>query len=150
MIESNSPKCPSTPKKHIGYSKSPQRFILKKSKRRDCTPDSPPTNLKYLTDQKYNRLAASIEKEKTPRFQKKNFLTLIEESVNEVNDNYLNFLGSQSTPDKLFSVIFKEKSQTEKINEIYNTVIKILKELEDKIITYVKLFNIGYKSYVFY
>ena len=149
MIEGNSPKITSTPRKHINNSKSPQRFILKKSKRRDCTPDSPPASLKCLTDQKYNRIAANIEREKSPKFQKKNFLCLIEESLNEINDNYLNFLGSQTTPDKLFSVIFKEKNQTEKINEIHNSVSIILKELEDKTIKNVLIIKLEYQSYIY-
>jgi hypothetical protein len=125
MINANSPDRKhvnlnnSTPKKQI-YSKSPLRCVLKKSKRRDCTPDSP---VKFFTEQKSVRTIHS-EKLVNSEREKKNFLTLIEESLNEVSDSYFGLLGRQSTPDSLFTSIFMEKLTIE------DTKVKI----DDKVI----------------
>ena len=101
----DSPKI-STPKK-IHLSKSPYRCILKKSKRRECTPDSP--DLKSQTEFKPNRIRQLLEREANQTVSKNKFLSLIEESLNEVSDNYYKFLGSQVTPDSLFSSVFTDK-----------------------------------------
>jgi hypothetical protein len=132
---SDSPKI-STPKK-IHYSKSPQRYILKKSKRRECTPDSP--EMKSHTDVKMNRIRQMLEREKTP---KNNFLSLIEESLNEVGENYYNYLGSQITPDCLFSTIFNEKAAKN------FSVKKLMEGVYSKNVSKVKNFKLGSKSNV--
>jgi hypothetical protein len=103
---SDSPKI-STPKK-IHQSKSPQRYILKKSRRRECTPDSP--EFKSQTEYKINRIRELLEKESIS--PKNKFLSLIEESLNEVGENYYNFLGKQATPDSLFNTIFNDKADS--------------------------------------
>jgi hypothetical protein len=123
-----------TPKKSVN-SKSPLRCILKKSKRRECTPDSP---VKFFTDQKSNRTIELLNNEKLINSEKKTFLTLIEESLNEVNDNYFGLLGSQTTPDSLFTSIFSEKISLKnseddpKLKSEANLAIKQIDELMDR------------------
>lgn len=147
-------------------SKSP--FILKKSKRRDCTPQySPPgsserklcssssinKNLFYnkcMTEkvskttckssllerfnQEYNfsgklnfnnvqqiNLWASDrplrpDQEIESLTYSKKFLTLIEESLNEVTENYYGVLGSQTTPDPIFKTAFSEDKSKKRLS----------------------------------
>ena len=116
----------STPKKEI-HSKSPPRCILKKSKRRDCTPDSP---VKFFTEQKSNRIIPPSEK--LVHSEKKNFLTLIEESLNEVSDNYFGLLGSQATPDSLFSSIFMDKLELDPNEVNFISLKKQIEALKEK------------------
>ncbi len=129
----DSPKI-STPKK-VHYSKSPMNCRLKKSKRRDCTPDSP--EMKSHTDFKPNRLRQMIEREATP---KNKFLSLIEESLNEVSDNYYNFLGSQITPESLFSTVFAEKTE-KSLKKI--SVKNLMEEILKKNLKEVKIIDLG-------
>jgi hypothetical protein len=65
---------------------------------------------------------------------KKKFLSLIEESLNEVNDNYYGVLGSQTTPDTIFKTIFNdEKKLNVNMNEIlFYSVNNILNALKSK------------------
>jgi hypothetical protein len=128
----------STPKvnKSLNDSKSPlAKLKLKKSKRRECTPAYSPKfeeNIKQgkfcLTekkikesqrlnfdgievDNKNHRLSCLPEKNVHPKTEnpKKNFISLIEESLNEVNEHYYDFLGSQQTPDVIFRNIFSDE-----------------------------------------
>jgi hypothetical protein len=122
----NSPDRTSTPKKMI-YSKSPMRCVLKKSKRRECTPDSP---VKFFTEQKSIKTIQNNEKLVHSEKEKKNFLTLIEESLNEVSDSYFGLLGNQTTPDSLFTSIFMEKLCITDENTKLRNPDEIAKQLE--------------------
>lgn len=104
----------------------PSREVLKKSKRRDCTPEYSPNKaakLHFLTEIKENMLYSQkyVKKlnfsEKEP---KNKFLSLIEESINEVNEHYFDALGSQTTPNTLFKSLFSEKEE------------KLVKDLEER------------------
>jgi hypothetical protein len=120
----DSPKI-KTPKK-IHQSKSPQRCILKKSRRRECTPDSP--ELKSHTEYKINRIRELLEREAP----KTNFLSLIEESLNEVSENYYTFLGKQVTPDCVFSSMFTEKVNLKNIPEKNISVKNLMEKISSK------------------
>jgi hypothetical protein len=52
---------------------------------------------------------------------KKKFLSLIEESLNEVSDVYLGVLGSQTTPDTIFNNIFWEEKSKRNSNDFKKT-----------------------------
>lgn len=59
----------------------------------------------------------------------KKFITLIEESLNDVNDNYYGILCSQITPDTIFKTIFTNGSEEEKAKKQYQNLF--LNEEED-------------------
>jgi hypothetical protein len=148
----------STPKanKSIQDSKSPLGKIrLKKSKRRECTPAYSPKKgeeeKKFsLTEKKpkephqqrlnfegievnntiYPRVSFDGVKETVP---KKKFLSLIEESVNEVSDNYYGLLGSQTTPDIIFNTIFSEDKKEKNLSSnILPAIESTLREINQK------------------
>lgn len=162
----------STPKIKGENSKSPlERIKLKKSKRRECTPAYSPKEEKCrydthlpLTEKKSidykdcQRLNfdmiemkdglsgkvnhINMEGDHTHPPQKK-FLSLIEESLNEVNENYFGVLGSQTTPDTIFKNIFgedKERKSTPEshpLNElpyelVLDSLVSILGEVKAK------------------
>jgi hypothetical protein len=133
MLNTSSPvkKTQTTPKKQTD-SKSPFRYILKKSKRRECTPDSP---VKSFTEQKSNRIVYPTEK--LIHSEKKNFLTLIEESLNEVSENYYGLLGSQATPDSLFSSIFMDKIVLDSTEINISTVKAQIEKLSKKEVLFI-------------
>jgi hypothetical protein len=139
----------STPKanKSIQDSKSPiGKIRLKKSKRRECTPAYSPKKgedekkfsltekkIKEPHQQRLNFEGIEVNNLAYPRvsfdgvketFPKKKFLSLIEESVNEVSDNYYGLLGSQTTPDIIFNTIFSEEKKEK------NTSANILNVIE--------------------
>lgn len=151
----------STPKSKrvsIKDSKSPllKNVKLKKSKRRECTPVYSPKASEDLqgrhpfTENKSQRrgVAAKLCFDEyvnndqnflntTGGQPKKKFLALIEESLNEVGENYYGLLGNQTTPDTIFKNIFKE-DEKEKTNEknfrppFVEEVLKVLNELRDR------------------
>jgi hypothetical protein len=148
----------STPKanRSIHDSKSPiGKIRLKKSKRRECTPAYSPKKgedeKKFsLTEKKikephqqrlnfegfevnnsaYSRVSFDGVKETIP---KKKFLSLIEESVNEVSENYYGLLGSQTTPDIIFNTIFsEEKKEKNSSTNILHVIEATIAEINQK------------------
>ena len=121
----------STPeKKDFGNSKSPLANLrLKKSKRRECTPAYSPKNKEeksfgFWTEKvdKQRLNFENLEKVELSGNNKasesnKNFLNLIEESLNDVSDSYFGHLGSQTTPDTIFKNIFSEDKETLSTNK---------------------------------
>lgn len=141
---------PSTPKTNR-KKPSADPFTLskaKKSKRRTCTPAYSPLKEPEEIFHAKTELREPLFCEKfgnIPKKSKKNFLELIEESLNEVNDNYLSVLCSQATPDNVFSTLFNDnKENPEKKNSVGEEVIsrinEIIKELNNK--TYQTLFKV--------
>lgn len=121
------------------------KIKLKKSKRRECTPAYSPnkangeykggfyhTEKKCAEYQKLNFDMIEVKEVDSSRISilnegnegvkniqsmppKKKFISLIEESLNDVSDSYYGVLGSQTTPDTIFKNIFgedKEKKQS--------------------------------------
>jgi hypothetical protein len=141
----------STPKANRSLldSKSPLGNLrLKKSKRRECTPAYSPKRSEEekkfsLTEKKpkephqqrlnfeeieVNKNAGSIIlQEKSQEITKKRFLSLIEESVNEVSDSYYGLLGSQTTPDIIFNSIFSEEK---KVSIVPSRIAQLLPMIE--------------------
>ncbi len=127
-------------------SKSPKRSLLKKSKRRDCTPDSPQQSVSKLC-QKYcktgseaegfdNLMPVELFSEKNKCSTRKSFtLTLIEENIEEVQEKYYDYLGKQITPQSLYQSLFdkkeKEGNEEEKMSAkgIFTQIRSILSEL---------------------
>lgn len=148
----------STPKanKSIQDSKSPiGKIRLKKSKRRECTPAYSPKKgedekkfsltekkIKEPHQQRLNFEGIEVNNLAYPRvsfdgvketFPKKKFLSLIEESVNEVSDNYYGLLGSQTTPDIIFNTIFsEEKKEKNTSSNILNVIEATIAEINMK------------------
>lgn len=107
-------------KQSIYNTKSPLRCALKKSRRRECTPEySPPHSThrlasKCATDLKQSsRVLIFPDKKQTfsEKEPKNKFLGLIEESINDLNDNYYGILGSQNTPNIIFRNLFPNREE---------------------------------------
>lgn len=130
----NNPYTPTN--KFVQNSKSPYRSITKKSKRRDCTPEySPPEsakklNSKYFTEDKPNEIIKKISFQErinqTEKEPNRKFLNLIEESLNEVNDMYYGYLGSQATPDIILKNFFPKTEKRILIQNEENNFKNIL------------------------
>lgn len=157
----------STPKanKSIQDSKSPiGKIRLKKSKRRECTPAYSPKKgedekkfsltekkIKEPHQQRLNFEGIEVNNLAYPRvsfdgvketFPKKKFLSLIEESVNEVSDNYYGLLGSQTTPDIIFNTIFseekKEKNTSSNILHVIEATIAEINMKNSNLLSFMK------------
>ena len=125
-------------------SKSPIRSMLKKSKRRDCTPDSPQNSStkinRFWSEEVINEesLGKSVKPTQLFSEQNKNFrknikLSLIEENLEEVSEKYYDFLGKQITPETLFQNLFStDVSKTWANNEIITNINSILSELNKR------------------
>jgi hypothetical protein len=122
----------STPaRKDLGNSKSPLANLrLKKSKRRECTPAYSPKSYDldakgFWTEKKESQRLTFDQIDNIDNLHKpkgsRNFLHLIEDSLNEVTDSYFGHLGSQTTPDTIFKNIFSEEKETKSVNEINDT-----------------------------
>ncbi len=72
--------------------------------------------------------------------RKKKFISLIEDSLNEVNDNYYGLLCSQITPDTVFKTIFSEEEKEKKHSvqeyssneEVFSAITEIMLNLKRK------------------
>jgi hypothetical protein len=115
-----------TPKtnKSIYNSKSPYRQILKKSKKRDCTPEySPPDGTHKLlekakTENKEINYLNSKKLNYSEKEHKNKFLTLIDECISEVNENYYGLLGNQTTPNIIFKNLFPTKEENLEVDQL--------------------------------
>ena len=127
-------------------SKSPKRSLLKKSKRRECTPDSPQhaiSKLICLINTNYeseNTSQCAFQPKQlfneSSKIAKKNItLSLIEEHIEEVTDRYYDFLGKQNTPESLFhNLFFKDnipEGEIEKNNDSLHKINSIITELNN-------------------
>ena len=146
-------------------SKSPKLSLLKKSKRRECTPDSPQHSASKLpniiqgkhetkNENGFKPIQLFAEPTKIP-LKKKLDLALIEEHVEEVSDKYYDFLGKQTTPESLFVSLFsndkectKEDPNTkenETISEKVKSILSLLNNHDFTVIEACKLVLISHE-----
>jgi hypothetical protein len=143
----------STPKTNKSSNRSPVRLQkIKKSRRRECTPAySPPESETKgeklpLTAQIVSRVGHRLtfdDQEDDFPFQedqnktgyKRNFLALIEESLNDVSESYFGVLSNQTTPDLLYRNIFgDEKKENPEIVSKRPNMEKVLTGLNEILI----------------